>query len=90
MGSKFFDPLKSLLLDLENKGLPIENIILDFGMVRGISYYTGMIFELTCGNDSISLGGGGRYDKLAVNLGGSNSNALGFAYNIDAISEAIK
>ena len=59
-------------------------------MVRGISYYTGMIFELTSGNDSISLGGGGRYDKLAANLGGTNSNALGFAYNIDAISEAIK
>ena len=38
----------------------------------------------------ISLGGGGRYDKLAANLGGANSNALGFAYNIDAISEAIK
>ena len=90
LGSKFFDPLKSLLLDLENKGLPIENIILDFGMVRGISYYTGMIFELTSENDSISLGGGGRYDKLAANLGGANSNALGFAYNIDAISEAIK
>ncbi len=90
LGSKFFDPLKSLLLDLENKGLPIENLSLDFGMVRGISYYTGMIFELTSGNDSISLGGGGRYDKLAANLGGANSNALGFAYNIDAISEAIK
>ena len=90
LDSKFFDPLKSLLLDLENKGLPSENIILDFGMVRGISYYTGMIFELTSENDSISLGGGGRYDKLAANLGGANSNALGFAYNIDAISEAIK
>ena len=49
-----------------------------------------MIFELTSENDSISLGGGGRYDKLAENLGGANSNALGFAYNIDAISEAIK
>ena len=90
LSSKLFDPLKSLLLDLENKGLPIENLSLDFGMVRGISYYTGMIFELTSGNNSISLGGGGRYDKLAANLGGANSNALGFAYNIDAISEDIK
>ena len=86
----FFQPLKSLLSQLEEKNLPIKNLSLDFGMVKGISYYTGMIFELISGNDSISLGGGGRYDKLASNLGGSNSNALGFAYNIDAISEAIK
>ena len=61
-------------------------IVLDFGLVRGLAYYNGIIFELSHPHWVGPLGGGGRYDGLARDLGGSNHlPALGFAYNLDAL-----
>ncbi len=55
------------------------------GMVGGIAYYTGAIFEITAG-DGLSLGGGGRYDGLVRALGGDDGvPALGFAYSMDQV-----
>ena len=61
-------------------------IVLDFGLVRGLAYYNGIIFEVSHPDWPGPLGGGGRYDGLARDLGGSNRlPALGFAYNLDAL-----
>ena len=63
-----------------------ETIVLDFGLVRGLAYYNGIIFEVSHPDWPGSLGGGGRYDGLARDLGGSHRlPALGFAYNLDAL-----
>ena len=82
-----FDELEGLVEDLLGNGIPQEAVILDLGLARGISYYTGVIFELTSGPDEgISLGGGGRYDDLVMALGGdANVPAMGFAYNVEHI-----
>ena len=47
-------------------GVPEENIDIDFAMVRGLSYYTGPIFEtiITRPDNLGSVTGGGRYDEL--------------------------
>ncbi len=47
-------------------GVPAENISLDFAMVRGLSYYTGPIYEtiITKPQNLGSVTGGGRYDEL--------------------------
>ena len=60
-------------------------------MARGISYYTGVIFELTAGDDgTAALGGGGRYDGLVQALGGSEGvPAMGFAYNVNELLDAL-
>ena len=61
-------------------------IVLDFGLVRGLAYYNGIIFEVSHPDWPVPLGGGGRYDGLARDLGGSRRlPALGFAYNLDAL-----
>jgi histidyl-tRNA synthetase len=47
-------------------GVPAENVVIDFAMVRGLSYYTGPIFEtiITKPDNLGSVTGGGRYDDL--------------------------
>ena len=63
-------------------------ITLDFGLVRGLAYYNGIIFEISHSGWPTPLGGGGRYDGLSRDLGGDGPlPALGFAYNLDALSE---
>ena len=63
-------------------------IELDFGLVRGLAYYNGIVFEVSHPGLPTPLGGGGRYDGLARDLGGDGHlPALGFAYNIDALLE---
>ena len=72
------------------EGVQIEQINIDFGLARGITYYTGMIFDIYS-NDNNSeshqtLGGGGRYDGLTRALGyDCDFPSLGFAYNLDAV-----
>ena len=62
-------------------------ITLDFGLVRGLAYYNGIIFEVSHPGWSTPLGGGGRYDGLSRDLGGDGDlPALGFAYNLDALA----
>jgi histidyl-tRNA synthetase len=91
------DPLADLrrLFDIiDEGGSASAHFVLDLGLARGISYYTGVIFELMHDNSTrgeTSLGGGGRYDGLVKSLGGQGDvPALGFAYYIDQIIEALE
>ncbi len=62
-------------------------VALDLGLVRGLAYYNGIIFEVSHPSLPRPLGGGGRYDGLARDLGASGRlPALGFAYNLDALA----
>ena len=64
------------------------HIVLDFGLVRGLAYYNGLVFEVSHPEWPTPLGGGGRYDGLSRDLGGDGLlPALGFAYNLDALAE---
>jgi histidyl-tRNA synthetase len=77
----------SEVIGLVSKG-PDTNgqIVLDFGLVRGLAYYNGLIFEVSHPKWPGALGGGGRYDTLSRALGGTEAvPALGFAYNLDAL-----
>ncbi len=56
----------------------------DNTLVRGLDYYDYMVFELTV-NDSLALGGGGRYNHLVKNLGGPEVPAVGFACGMERI-----
>ena len=59
---------------------------LDFGIVGGLAYYNGIIFEINHPQAPTGLGGGGRYDELARALGSTEPvPALGFAFNLDTI-----
>ncbi len=61
--------LEALLETIGALGVPNEQVGLDFTMVRGLSYYTGPIFEAVLLSDDPeervgSVSGGGRYDEL--------------------------
>jgi histidyl-tRNA synthetase len=52
----------------------------DLGVVRGLAYYTGFVFEaFDRKGDLRALAGGGRYDDLVKKLGGPDLPAVGFA-----------
>src|SRR5690606_3353380 len=51
----------------------------DLGVVRGLAYYTGVVFELFDRQGELrAIAGGGRYDDLLGVLGGTDLPALGF------------
>lgn len=65
------------------------NMSIETGFARGLEYYTGMIFEPLVPEMEISLGGGGRYDKLVELFGGEPTPAVGVAHGLDRIALAI-
>ncbi len=70
---------KALLGYLEAMGL-MDNVEIDLGIVRGLAYYTGFVFEaFERGGKLRSLAGGGRYDRLVQKLGYGELSASGFA-----------
>ncbi len=80
----------SLQMAIENFKVPEDSIIIDPFMVRGLDYYTGLIFEGIDSDYQSSLGGGGRYDKLIGQFTGKDVNAVGFAIGFDRTLEAAK
>lgn len=55
-------------------------VTVDLGVVRGLAYYTGFVFEaFDRRGDLRALAGGGRYDNLVKKLGGPDLPAVGFA-----------
>ncbi len=86
------EELDAVLEALVDHGVADSELTLDFGLARGIAYYTGIVFELvpTQARDSTALGGGGRYDELVKALGAAEDvPALGFAYNMDSVLQAM-
>jgi histidyl-tRNA synthetase len=73
------------LLALVAPQLPPGRIGFTPRLVRGLSYYTGPIWELTAPGVAGSMGGGGRYDHLIEQLGGPDVPATGTSLGIDRI-----
>jgi len=74
--------LKMLYDSLNNRG--VENIRINFGIVRGLDYYSGMVFEVfDTSSDLGALAGGGRYDSLTKALGRDDIGATGVAGGVE-------
>src|SRR3989338_3343750 len=54
-----------------------KSVTIDFSLVRGLNYYTGSVFEVAISGGKVSLGGGGRYDKMIEQFGGKPTPAVG-------------
>ncbi|ADE53037.1 histidine--tRNA ligase [Coraliomargarita akajimensis] len=73
------DDWRSLMASLTNAGAA-GFIQIDLGIVRGLAYYTGFVFEaFEATGAGRALAGGGRYDALVKKLGGPEMPAVGFA-----------
>lgn len=79
------DSLQSLIESLEALKLPLERISFDASLARGLSYYTGTVFELRHASAGYSLGGGGRYDKLIGRFSKHEVPACGFSIGFDRL-----
>ncbi len=94
LDGRALDELGRTLRCLAAYGSIAGDIELDFGLNRGLHYYTGLIFELHCptvGGEVVQICGGGRYDNLVSILGGGEATpALGFAYGIERIASVLK
>ena len=63
----------------------------DAGLVRGLAYYTGTVFEIWDRRDELrAICGGGRYDDLLKALGGVDLPALGFGMGDVVLAELLK
>jgi histidyl-tRNA synthetase len=63
----------------------------DLGIVRGLAYYTGPVFEIfDIGKGMRAVAGGGRYDQLVGLIGGVDMPACGFAMGDMVITDLIR
>src|SRR5699024_4505110 len=60
-------------------------MVFDPTLVRGMSYYTGTIFEIAIPEFGGSCGGGGRYDKMVGKFTGNDVPACGFSIGFERI-----
>ena len=66
------------------KGAKFE-LVFDPTLVRGMSYYTGTIFEISMPELGAACGGGGRYDKMIGKFTGNDEPACGFSIGFERI-----
>ncbi|MFZ4799837.1 MAG: histidine--tRNA ligase, partial [Bacteroidia bacterium] len=68
------------------------NLKTDFSLARGLSYYTGCIFEVAAIEGSLrsSIGGGGRYDNLTGIFGLEGVSGVGISFGLDRIYDVIE
>ena len=64
---------------------PTFKMVFDPTLVRGMSYYTGTIFEIAMPELGAACGGGGRYDKMVGKFTGNDVPACGFSIGFERI-----
>ena len=81
--------LTTLFESLSNRN--VKNIQIDFGIVRGLDYYSGVVFEAFDQTFDIgALVGGGRYDNLPSVFGRNDLGATGVAGGVERIMLALE
>ena len=60
-------------------------IVFDFSLIRGMGYYTGLIFEVSYGPYGYSIAGGGRYDNMIGKYNKVSVPAVGFSIGFERI-----
>jgi len=79
-----WDELKALIDSLDNRG--VSNVRINFGIVRGLDYYSGIVFEVFDKNSTLgALAGGGRYDTLTKAFNREDIGATGVAGGVERI-----
>ncbi len=90
-GGKGVKDLEEVFRILDAYGTDLSHVDFDLSLARGLSYYTGCIFEVKINNVSIgSVSGGGRYDNLTTAFGDKdNLSGVGFSFGVDRIYDAM-
>ncbi|WP_188557513.1 histidine--tRNA ligase [Hymenobacter glacieicola] len=68
-----------------------QNLEFDVTLARGLSYYTGCIFEIKINNVNMgSVSGGGRYDNLTGAFGLPGVSGVGFSFGVDRLYDCLE
>jgi histidyl-tRNA synthetase len=88
--AKYLDDFDRYFRYLQRLGVR-EWVTLDLTIVRGLAYYTGIVFELFDARGELrAICGGGRYDNLLKALGGTDLPALGFGMGDVVLGELLR
>ena len=79
------DNMETIISTVEAAKTADFKMSFDPTLVRGMSYYTGPIFEISMDEFGGSVGGGGRYDEMIGKFTGQNTPACGFSIGFERI-----
>ena len=66
-------------------------LMFDISVIRGLSYYTGVVFEcFDTAGEFRAIFGGGRYDNLLTTIGGEPTSAVGLGFGDVVVTELLK
>ena len=66
-------------------------LVFDISVIRGLSYYTGIVFEcFDTAGEFRAIFGGGRYDNLLTTIGGEPTSAVGLGFGDVVVTELLK
>ncbi|WP_027449718.1 histidine--tRNA ligase [Xylanibacter brevis] len=90
VGQKGIEETKFILGTLNTLGTLRNEIQLDLTLARGLSYYTGAIFEVKALDTPMgSISGGGRYDNLTGIFGIPGLSGVGISFGVDRIYDVL-
>ena len=82
---KVAEDLETIISTVDSVKTADFKMFFDPTLVRGMSYYTGPIFEISMDEFGGSVGGGGRYDEMIGKFTGNNTSACGFSIGFERI-----
>ncbi len=85
LDSRYADELVTIMESVDGLKEADFRLVFDPTLVRGMSYYTGPIFEVSMDGFGGSVGGGGRYDEMIGKFTGQNVSACGFSIGFERI-----
>ncbi len=85
LDAETLEGLKEIISSVDATRTAEFEIVFDPTLVRGMSYYTGTIFEVAMPQYGGSCGGGGRYDKMVGKFLGQDTPACGFSIGFERI-----
>ena len=90
-GQKGLDELEAVWQYLADFGEEAPQLVFDPTLARGLSYYTGCIFEVKPTSVKMgSISGGGRYDNLTGVFGLDGVSGVGFSFGVDRIYDVLE
>ena len=82
--------LEELFALAETAGF-VDSLMFDISVIRGLSYYTGVVFEcFDTAGEFRAIFGGGRYDNLLTRIGGEPTSAVGLGFGDVVVTELLK
>lgn len=85
LDAKTAEDLETIITSVDAVKTAKFQIVFDPTLVRGMSYYTGPIFEISIDGFGGSVGGGGRYDEMIGKFTGQQTCACGFSIGFERI-----